>query len=67
RIAFRKHLKRERRNKGEKFTGIQATIMTTPPGRPLQESHQKTPQPNASRHQQQTKRQQRKENKKKGF
>ncbi|QQP50387.1 Signal recognition particle subunit SRP72, partial [Caligus rogercresseyi] len=35
RIAFRKHLKRERRNKGEKFTGAQGLL--------LQEGHSQEP------------------------
>ncbi|QQP36791.1 Signal recognition particle subunit SRP72 [Caligus rogercresseyi] len=69
RIAFRKHLKRERRNKGEKFTGAQGDNYDYSSSRKAtpKSPHQKTPQPTASRHQQQTRRQQRKENKKKGF
>ncbi|QQP56445.1 Signal recognition particle subunit SRP72, partial [Caligus rogercresseyi] len=68
RIAFRKHLKRQRRNKGEKFTGAQGDNYDYSSRKATPKSpHQKTPQPTASRYQQQTRRQQRKENKKKGF
>ncbi|QQP53329.1 Signal recognition particle subunit SRP72, partial [Caligus rogercresseyi] len=68
RIAFRKHLKQEWPNKGEKFTGAQSDNYDYSSRKAtLKSPQQKTPQPTTSRHQQQTRRQQQKENKKKGF
>ncbi|XP_040564730.1 signal recognition particle subunit SRP72 [Lepeophtheirus salmonis] len=75
RIAYRKHLKRERRNKGEKFTGAQGTAQgqsdnfdySSKKATPKSPATQVTPQPSVGPRQQQRRHQQQKKKKKKGF